>query len=91
MSSRTRTRSGQNGYAIRAIREREGLTTDELAAAAKITAPHMRNIELEHKTARPETLALIARALRCPLAAIVRGDSSVAAQLTTEHAVSDVA
>lgn len=67
----------QNGYAIREIRQREGLTPDELASAIGVSAPHIRNIELEHKPARPEHIALIARRLRCPIAAIVRGEVPV--------------
>lgn len=66
----------QNGYAIRAIREREGLTVSELARAVDISDPHLRNIELENKSARPEHLARIAAQIRCPLAAIVRGQDA---------------
>lgn len=66
----------QNGYAIREIRQREGLTPDELAAAIGVSTPHLRNIELEHKMARPEHIALIARKLRCSIASIVRGDAA---------------
>jgi transcriptional regulator with XRE-family HTH domain len=75
MSSRTASRTRQNGAAIRAIREREGLSVSELATSVGISDPHLRNLELEHKDARPETLALIARGLRCPLAAIANGQA----------------
>lgn len=74
MTSRTASRTRQNGAAIRAIREREGLTVSELASSVGITDPHMRNIELEHKNARPETLARIAKGLRCSIRAVANGD-----------------
>jgi len=62
----------QNGPAIREIRQREGLTVAQLAAAIDVSDPHLRNIECENKPARPEHIARIAKKLRCRPAAIVR-------------------
>lgn len=68
----TPTEAAHNGYAIRAFREKEGLSVQDLANAANITAPHMRNIENEHRNANPQHLNLIARALGVPVAALQR-------------------
>lgn len=60
----------QNGHAIRALRQKEGLTPDELAKAIGVTTPHLRNIELELRSASEVHLARIAKVLDVPLAAI---------------------
>lgn len=65
-----RTASRQNGFAIRALRQKEGLSVDDLAKAISVTAPHMRNIENELRSASEVHLARIAHALDVPLAAI---------------------
>lgn len=62
----------QNGAAIRAIRQREGLSVDQLANQVGFSAPHLRNIENELKNASIEHLAAIALALDVPLAALRR-------------------
>ena len=75
MSAGTKqNRIPQNGFAIREIREREGLTVSELARAIAISDAHLRNIELENRPAKAEHLARISKQLRCRLAAIVRRD-----------------
>lgn len=70
----------QNGAAIRAIRQREGLSIAGLAHRAtettSISEPHLRNIENELKNASIEHLAAIAKALDVPLAAIRRNPSA---------------
>lgn len=63
----------QNGFAIREIREREGLSVSDLANAIGVTDPHLRNIENEHKPASAVHMARIAKKLRCRPAAIARG------------------
>lgn len=68
----TPSRATQNGYAIRAFREDQGISVQKLADAVGVTAPHMRNIENEHRNASPRHMALIARALGKPLAAMMR-------------------
>jgi len=66
----TKTALRQNGLAIRALRQKEGLTVDDLAQAVGVTAPHIRNIENELRSASEVHLARIAKALDVPLAAI---------------------
>lgn len=66
----------QNGYAIRAFREKEGRSVQWLADMVNVTAPHIRNIENEHRNASPAHLGLIARALDVPVAAIKREAAS---------------
>lgn len=68
----TPSRPSQNGYAIRGFRESQGLSLQHLADAVGVTAPHMRNIENEHRNASRRHLALIARALGQPIAALMR-------------------
>ena len=62
----------QNGPAIRAIRQREGLSVDKLAALVPMSAPHLRNIENELKNASIEHLAALAKQLDVPMAALRR-------------------
>lgn len=66
------SKARQNGFAIRAFREDQGLSLQALADAVGVTAPHMRNIENEHRNASPRHMALIARRLGKPLAALMR-------------------
>jgi len=68
----TPSRATQNGYAIRAFREKAGLSVQWLADAANVSAPHLRNIENEHRNASNRHLALIARALDVPDSALRR-------------------
>lgn len=62
----------QNGLAIRAIRELQGLTVQDLANAVLVTAPAVRNYENEHRATTPAMLAKIARALGVSPLAISR-------------------
>lgn len=62
----------QNGSAIREIRKREGITVDQLANQLGVSAPHLRNIELEHKPMREELIARTAQALNCQISALRR-------------------
>ena len=78
MDGTTRTQVRQNGFAIRELRKREGLTPDQLAATVHISTPHLRNIENEHKSASVEHLARIAQALDVSIAAIRRAEQDVA-------------
>ena len=75
----TPSRATQNGYAIRAFREKAGLSVQWLADAAAVSAPHLRNIENEHRNVSNRHLALIARALDVPDAALRRVGSASAA------------
>lgn len=69
----------QNGYAIRAFREKDGRSVQWLADAIGVTAPHMRNIENEHRNAANRHLALIAKALDVPQSALRRTHAEVEA------------
>lgn len=64
-----------NGAAIRAFRIKLGMTPDDLAKATNLSAPHLRNIENEHREPRLEHLYRIATALEAPAAALVRDPS----------------
>lgn len=75
-------RPRQNGAAIRALREKDGWTQTALARAVGMTQANYWRIESEAANARVESLNRIARALRVPVAAIMRDceDGSVLAQ-----------
>jgi transcriptional regulator with XRE-family HTH domain len=80
MSHPESSRTPQNGPAIRALREKDGLTVDQLATQVAITAPHLRNVELEHRKATPRLLNAVARVLQVPVGALVRDRLYAAAQ-----------
>lgn len=67
-----RTRRNQNGAAIRSLREKDGYSQNGLAEAAGLTQANLSLIESERRNARVATLNKIARALRVPVAAIMR-------------------
>lgn len=62
-----------NGAAIKAIREAQGWKVGRLAAVAKISRPHLSNLERNEpgKTASAEALRRLADALRVPYAALI--------------------
>ncbi len=64
--------TSQNGYAIRAFREREGLTLAMLAQSIGVSESHLRNIETENRSASPHHLGKIADILNVPTAALAR-------------------
>jgi transcriptional regulator with XRE-family HTH domain len=66
------TRTRQNGAAIRALREKDGWTQDGLASASGINQAYLSLIESETRDAPVTTINRIARALRVPVAAIMR-------------------
>jgi len=70
------TPANQNGFAVRAFREKDGRSLQWLADAAQVSAPHMRNIENENRNASPEHLNLIAKALDVPVSALRRNSGS---------------
>ncbi len=59
-----------HGHALRALREKEGYSPDEMAALVGISGPHLRNLENGHRPASREDLNKIARLLGVPIAAI---------------------
>ena len=63
----------QNGTAIRTFRVLRCMSRDELVEKLQtISYPYLANIENEHKSATPEVLHKIAKALDVPVASIVR-------------------
>lgn len=66
----------QNGYTIRAFREREGLSVADLAELCATSTTHMRNIELEHRDATNAQLAKMADRFEVPVAALTRVPAS---------------
>jgi transcriptional regulator with XRE-family HTH domain len=74
---RTRRRPLQNGAAIRSLREKDGYSQTAFAAAVGMTQANLSRIETEEQAARVVTLNRIARALRVPVAAIMRDGAAV--------------
>lgn len=62
-----------HGPATRAIREGRGLTVTGLAHEVGITQGHMSALESGKRKASPDVIVNIARALKCELAAVIRG------------------
>lgn len=60
-----------NPAAVRALRERSGMTVTALALAAGIKQAHLSNIEAGRRNASPEIVKAIASALRVELPAIL--------------------
>lgn len=70
----------QNGAAIRALREKDGWSQTALAEKVGIRQASLSAIESESANAYITTLNLIARALRVPVAAIMRDCDELAAK-----------
>lgn len=75
MTATTSTR--HNGYAIRALREARGLSVQDLcnrltSGGRELSAPALRNIELEHREAKVDLVQRIATVLEVPVQAIAR-------------------
>lgn len=60
-----------NPEALKAIRQRSGMTVTELADAVDIGRAHLSNIEAGRRTASPATTKAIAEALKVPVTAII--------------------
>jgi len=67
-----------NGHAIRAIRERTGLSITDLAAAARIDRTNLSRIESGQRVGTDRQLVDIASALKVPLTAIINAPEPVA-------------
>lgn len=80
MPQTTTARGGQtkaNGPAIRVIRQRSEMSVSDVVEAVtaeglNLHPDHLRNIELGRKDPSDKLLGAIARALKCPKAAILR-------------------
>lgn len=62
----------QNGHALRAFREMRGLSVVDLAERAKVSAPALRNWELENRALPTVKAERLCTALAIELAAIDR-------------------
>lgn len=62
----------QNGSAIRDFRLKTGMKRRDLAERARITYPHMANIENEHKDVSYEVLYRLAAALVVDIRSVLR-------------------
>jgi transcriptional regulator with XRE-family HTH domain len=76
----------QNGIAIRVIREKDGLSQNQLAKAVGIAQPSLSEIEGESVNAKVVTLNRIARQLGIPVAAIMRAHADAEAETEPEPA-----
>lgn len=68
-----------NPVALRALRERSGLTVTALAHAAGIRQPHLSNVELGRRNVSPPVALAIAEALKVDVAAILAEPSGTVA------------
>jgi len=68
-------RPRHNGFAIRDFRIKAGLSVDELANRTLISAPHIRNIENEHREPSPVHLHKIAEVLGVRVMSLIRDPS----------------
>lgn len=72
----------QNGFALRDFRVCRGLSVDELANRIQISGPHLRNLELEHRSATDVDLNKLAYALDINVASLRRTSVADRAQAT---------
>ena len=73
----TSTSTRHNGYAVRVIREARGLSIQDLCnkltnSGRELSAPALRNIELENREAKVDLIQRIATVLEVPVQAITR-------------------
>jgi transcriptional regulator with XRE-family HTH domain len=68
-----------NRHAVRALRERSGLTVTSLAEQAGIKQSHLSNIEAGRRKASPEVVIALAKALKVEMLAIVSEPTDMAA------------
>lgn len=67
-----------NRHAVRALRERTGLTVTALASSAGIKQAHLSNIEAGRRQPSDEVLIALARELKVDLPAILADVEAVA-------------
>jgi len=60
-----------NPAALRAIRERTGLTVSGLARLSGISQPHLSNLENGRRRAGPAAIKALAEALQVPMTALL--------------------
>lgn len=66
-----------NPAALKAIRERSGLTRTALAELAGIKQSHVSNLEAGRRNASPDVTVALARALKVDVAAILKDPAVV--------------
>jgi transcriptional regulator with XRE-family HTH domain len=74
MAPASRATIRQHGPAIRALRQKDGLSVQEFANLLGISYSHLQNLEHENKKASREHLNKAARLLGVPLVAIARNE-----------------
>lgn len=77
MAQNSSTPTRHNGYAVRALRESRGMSVQDLCdrvtkEGRPLSAPALRNIELEHREAKIDLIQRIADVLEVPIQAIAR-------------------
>lgn len=60
-----------NGHALRAIRERSGMSVSELARRAGTSQPHLSNIERGRRSGSPALVCQLAEILKVPVLALL--------------------
>lgn len=65
-----------NGEAVRALRERSGLTITQLAEATAIDRANLSRLEAGKRYGTPQQIKAIADALQVPITAIAHGESA---------------
>lgn len=78
-----------NRYALRALRERSGLSLSDLARLAGISQPHLSNLERGHRRPSPATLRRLADALKVPVLALVADPDGAEPAATPSERVVD--
>ena len=74
MSGRANNRLRRRfGVALRKRRKAAGFSQDALGAASNLSGKFIGEVERSEKSVSLDSLALIARALRCTITALVRG------------------
>lgn len=68
----TTRETAQNGFACRDFRIKAKLTVDEAAVRIDISAPHLRNIEHEHRSANDVHLERMAEIYDCQVNSLRR-------------------
>lgn len=68
-----------NYAALRAIRERSGLSVTQLSELSGVGRSHLANIEAGRRDASEQNIKALAEALKVPTVAIINGPAEAAA------------
>ena len=69
-----------NRHALRAIRERSGMSLSQLARAADVSQPHLSNVEAGRRRPSPELTLRLADVLRVPVVALLAAPGPTGAE-----------